>query len=127
MTSKGLELVSPEKAGSTEAYKNYERLEKAAPSMAEQIGFMTIYPSDTVFYIKGLDRQGKVKKGGFMGAISKNQTNDPNFEVMQIFPKLSSQLEDTIIANVDLYVFFIKDLNTFKGNAASIKVKTSLR
>ena len=62
-----------------------------------------------------------------MGAISKNQTNSPNFEVMQIFPKLSSQLEDAIIANIDLYVFFIKDLNTFKGNAASIKVKTSLR
>ena len=61
LTSKGLELVSPERAGSTEAYKKYERLEKVAPSMAEQIGFMTIYPSDIIFYIKGLDRQGKVK------------------------------------------------------------------
>ncbi len=127
ITAKGFELLSSDMAGKTEVYKNYERLENADPSLAEQPGLITIYPSNMVFYIKGLTNDGKVKKGGFMGSVTRNRGSSSLFEVMNIFPKLSSQLEDAIIANVDLYVFFIEDLNAYKGDAANIRIKTSLR
>ncbi len=44
-----------------------------------------------------------------------------------MYGKLSAQLNDAIIADVDLFVLFIEDKNALDLAGANIKVKTSLR
>ena len=75
-----------------------------------------IYNEMQDFFVKKINKDGRAKRGGFL--------NNPAF----LFTKLSKELDDAIIADVNLYVLFATPGGGFfKGPGASVKIKTSLR
>jgi hypothetical protein len=115
LEAKGLTLISADEAAKTDSYKDFMRVKGGTVTMAEIPGVMSCAPTGYEYFIKGMDKDGKSKKGGFLG----NQA--------MMYPKLSKDLGDAIIGTVDLTVLFISEHDGFKGNGAKVKVKTSLR
>ena len=111
----GMTILTADEAGKTEKYSGFQRMRGGKISMAEIPGVMTATPTNFEYYVKGVDKDGKSKKGGFLG----NEAS--------LFPGLSRDLGDAIIGNVDITVLFVSDQNAFQGNGAKIKVKTNLR
>lgn len=84
-------------------------------SLAQLPGTMTSAPTGYEWYVKKVNKDGKTKSGGFLGQVS------------FLYPKLSKDLGDAIIADINIYVLFVEDKNAFQGNGASVKIKTNLR
>lgn len=115
LKGKGLTIISADEAGKTEKYSDYMRMKGGTISTAEIPGVMTGTPTGFEYYIKGVNKKGKEKKGGFLG--------NPTFT----YAGLSKELGDAIIGNVDITVLFVSDKGAFQGNGAKIKIKTNLR
>ena len=113
--AKGLTLVTIEEAGKTNVYKDFTKVTGGSVSMAEIPGVMNTTPTGFEYYVKGFDKDGKSKKGGFMGTET------------SLFPRLSNELDDAIIGTVDITVLFVRDKEAFAGNGAKVKIKTDLR
>jgi hypothetical protein len=113
--AKGLTVITADEAGKIDTYSDYERIQGGKVSLAQIPGVMTSTPTGFEYFVKGTKKDGKEKTGGFLG----NQA--------MMFPKLSKELDDAIIGNVDITVLFIQDGNGFTGSGAKVKVKTSLR
>lgn len=110
----GLEIISPDVAGKIEVYEDWEKA--SGPFVAESgiPGVLISVPEGHSQYFRGMKANGKVKKGML----------DDN-----ILPaRISSQLDDAIIANVNLYFMFAEEgSDLLKGNAAKVKILTNLR
>jgi len=115
LQAKGLTIISADEAGKTDTYADFTRMKGGKISAAEIPGVMNSTPTDFEYYVKGFNKDGKAKKGGFMGTET------------SLFPKLSKDLGDVIIGNVDITILFVKDGETFAGNGAKLKIKTDLR
>lgn len=115
LKSAGLTIISPDAAAKTETYEGYERVQGGKISLAEIPGTLAVTPAGYEYFIKGTNSKGKEKKGGFMG----NEAF--------LYPKLSRDLGDAIIGDVNMTVLFIRDQNAFQGNGVKLKVKTELR
>lgn len=113
--AKGLTIVTPEEAGKTETYKDFTKVAGGKVSLAEIPGVMNTTPSGFEYFVKGFNKDGKSKKGGFLGTET------------SLFPKLSKELDDAIIGTVDITVLFVRDKEAFAGNGAKVKIKTDLR
>lgn len=111
----GLTIITADEAAKTSTYANFERLKGGKVSLAQLPGTMTTQPTGYEFFVKSVDDDGKTKAGGFFG---NNQSQHAS---------LSKQLDDAIIAEVELYVLFIQDENAFQGGGANVKIKTNLR
>lgn len=111
----GLTVVSPDEASKIESYEDFMRIDGGKITMAEIPGVMTCIPNGYSYFVKKLDKDGKAKKGGFLGNPA------------MMYPKISKDLNDAIVAYVDLTVLFVSEQETFKGNGAKVKVKTFLR
>ncbi|RMA57249.1 hypothetical protein [Ulvibacter antarcticus] len=110
----GLEIITADEAGKTEVYEDWERA--TGPFVAESgiPGVLMCLPEGQSQYYRGTKKNGRIKKGII----------DDNL----IPAKLSDQLGDAIIANVNLYFMFSEEgINVFKGNAAKVKIFTNLR
>lgn len=115
ITADGLTIVNANDAAKTDTYSDYERLTGGKVSLAQLPGTMTTHPTGFEFFVKSVDKSGKTNSGGFLGnSLSQH-------------PSLSKQLDDAIIADVDLYVLFVEDQNAFQGDGANVKIKTNLR
>ncbi len=115
LKAKGLTIITADEAAKTKSYEDFMRMKGGKISTAEIPGVMTCTPTGYEYFVRKLDKDGKEKKGGFLGSQS------------FMYPKLSSELGDAIIGTVDLTVLFISEQDGFKGNGAKVKVKTSLR
>lgn len=115
LKAKGLTIISADEASKIETYSDFARVKGGKISMAEIPGVMTSTPTDFEYFIKKLDKDGKEKKGGFLGNPA------------MMYPKLSKELGDAIIGAVDITVLFVQDQEAFQGNGAKLKVKTNLR
>ncbi|AQS94061.1 hypothetical protein BXQ17_08275 [Polaribacter sp. BM10] len=107
LKSEGYEIISADVAGKA---KSLEKWNKATgPFMKENIpGVITCAPENYVFYYK---KKGALGLGG-----------------LGIQAKLSKELGDVIIADVNLNVMFSESGNDWmKGRAAKVKIKTNLR
>ncbi|WP_293301070.1 hypothetical protein [Pedobacter sp. UBA4863] len=113
--AKGMNIITADEAGKAETYADYVKLEGGKVSVSQYAGLMTATPSNYSYYAKKVTEDGKVKKGGFLG--------QPHF----VYAKLSKDLNDAIIANVDLFVMFVEDKNAWGGAGANIKIKTNMR
>ncbi len=111
----GLTIITADEAAKIESYEGYERVKGGKVSLAQIPGVMTTSPTAFEYFVKKIDKDGKEKKGGFLGN-----------EAMK-YAKMSKDLDDAIIGNVELTVLFVQDQNAFQGNGANIKVKTNLR
>ncbi len=111
----GLTVITPDEAAKTKVYSDFERLKGGAISLAQFPGTMTTQPTGFEFFVKSVDKDGKTNGGGFFGNNLSQHAS------------LSSQLDDAIIAEVELYVLFVEDKNAFQGDGANIKIRTNLR
>ena len=98
---KGLTIVTADEAAKTSVYDDFERLKGGEISLAQLPGTLSSAPSGYEYFVKRVDKSGKAKSGGFLGTTA------------TLYPKLSSQLDDAIIAEVNMYVLFIESANVF--------------
>jgi len=115
LTAKGLTIITADEAAKIEAYEGWDRIKGGKINLAQIPGVMAVSPSAFEYFVKKVDKDGKEKKGGFLG----NEASK--------YAKLSKDLDDAIIGSVDITVLFVQDQNAFQGNGANIKVKTNLR
>src|SRR5687767_2363514 len=115
LEAKGLTLITADEAAKTDSYDGFMRIKGGTVTMAEIPGVMSCAPTGYEFFVKNVNKDGKSKKGGFLG----NQA--------MMYPKISKELGDAIVGTVDLTVLFMYEQDGFKGNGAKVKVKTSLR
>ncbi len=129
-TAKGFIILNSDAAAKADFYKDYQRVENPEMSLAEAPGIVTVYPKNTVFYVKGFTKDGKKKQGGFFGAVSRVQgmqgANERDEELRR-YPRLSKDLNGANVVDVNLYVLFLNDEKSYQGRGAKIKVKTDLR
>ncbi|RZM27880.1 MAG: hypothetical protein EOO88_11105 [Pedobacter sp.] len=111
----GLTIINPDDAAKTGTYEDYERIQGGKVSLAQFPGTMTTAPTGYEHFVKKVDKSGKTKSGGFLGNVG------------MLYPKLSKELGDAIIADVNVYVMFVEDKDAFQGGGANIKIKTNLR
>uniref|UniRef100_UPI00404AD1EB hypothetical protein n=1 Tax=Flavobacterium sp. TaxID=239 RepID=UPI00404AD1EB len=113
LKQKGFEIISADVAGKTETYSGWTKASGPLVEVSEMPGMISAYPKGYTFFY-----EEKTKAGKFFGdkfaALDKTPQN------------LSKEMDDAIVVDVDLYVFFMKDLYAFQGNAANIKIKTQL-
>jgi len=115
LKAKGMIIVSADEAAKTESFEDYIKVSGGKVSMAELPGVMSTSPTGFEFLIKGVDKKGKTKKGGFLGNAASR------------YPKIGKDLGDAIVSNVNITVLFVRDQQAFQGNGAKLKVKTDLR
>ncbi|MDP5077234.1 MAG: hypothetical protein NWQ19_04025, partial [Nonlabens sp.] len=129
-TAKGFTILNGDAAAKTDFYEGYERVESPEMSLAEAPGIITVYPENTVFFVKGYTGSGKKKQGGFFGNVARARGMSGmelrDFEIRR-YPRLSNDLNGANIVDVDLYVLFLNDEKSYQGRGAKIKVKTDLR
>ena len=113
LKDKGFEIISVDVAGKTDAYNGWTKASGPKIEVSEMPGIISAYPEGYSFYY-----EEKTKAGKFFG---------DKFAALDKTPqKLSKEMDDAIVVDVDLYVFFMKDLYAFQGSAANIKIKTQL-
>lgn len=113
--AKGLQVVTADEAGKLESYADFTRLQGGTVSRSQFPGVMATAPTGFEFFVKKVGKDGKAKSGGFL--------NNP----AMMYPKMSKDLDNAIIANVNMFVMFVESQGAFRGAGANIKVKTNLR
>jgi hypothetical protein len=92
-------------------------------SLSEAPGVVTVYPSNTTFFVKGFNKTGKIKRGGMLSFIGATNRLDE----VGSYPKLSEDLNDATIVNADLYVLFLNVKKPYQGDGAKLTANTNLR
>ncbi|HAD97724.1 MAG TPA: hypothetical protein DCG19_09985 [Cryomorphaceae bacterium] len=123
LKAQGFNILKGDTAANTNYYKDYQRLEGMEMSLSEAPGIVTVYPSNAVFFVKGFDNSGKIKREGMLSFMG---TTDRSDEIAS-YPRLSQELNDAAIVNVDLYVLFLDVKKPYQGNGAKITANTNLR
>ena len=116
LKAKGLTIVNADEAAKTSVYADYMKMEGGNVSVSQIPGCMASSPTGYEYFIKRVNKDGRAKSGGFLGNAA------------FLYPKLSAELDDAIIADVNLYVLFASVGDGFiKGPGASVKIKSNLR
>jgi hypothetical protein len=115
LKAKGMTIITADEAAKTETYDDFERIQGGKLNTAEIPGTVSTAPAGYEYFVKGIGKNGKTKKAGFLG------------NEQSIYPKLSKELNDAIISKVDIAVLFVRDGEAFQGSGAKLKVKTDLR
>lgn len=123
LNGKGFNVLNGDTAANTNYYEGYERFDNMEMSLSEAPGVITAYPSNTVFFVKGFDKSGKIKRQGMLSFVGLADRAD---EVAS-YTKLSDELNDATIINADLYVSFLDVKKPYQGNGAKITANTNLR
>lgn len=106
LQAKGYEFIDGKNYENTDAFKGRERINNYPVVYDVFPGVASVHPTDYAFY----------------------STNE-NFLKMNYGSKLSKDLDDALVADVELFVFFIEDKNSWaqRNKSANIKVETQLR
>lgn len=113
LKQKGFEIITATEAGKTETYQDWTKSSGPFVITSDMPGIITGVPEGFEFYYKEKTKTGKAIADKFI-TLDKTQQ------------KLSEDLNDAVVVSVNLYVFFMKDVYAFQGNAANIKIKTQL-
>lgn len=113
--AKGLSIIGAEEAAKADTYADYVRMQGGKASQSQFPGMISTAPVGYEYFVKKVGKDGKTKSGGFLGNAG------------MLYPKLSKDLGDAIIADVNIYVMFVEDKTAFQGGGANIKIKTNLR
>ena len=113
LKDKGFEIITSDVAGKTETYEGYTKANGPSVKLSDKPGLISVTPAGFDFYYLEKTKAGKFFANKF-AALDKTPQN------------LSKDMNDAIVVAVDLYVFFMKDVYAFQGNAANIKIKTQL-
>jgi hypothetical protein len=115
LKSNGMEIISVDEAGKTETYSDFIKVTGGKINEAQFPGTLASSPAGYEYFVKKIDKSGKEKTGGFL--------NNPAF----VHAKLSKDLDDAIVADIDLFVLFVQDKDAWDIAGANIKVKTNMR
>ena len=126
LQAKGFTVLDGDKAANTSFYEGYTRLENQDMSLSEMPGAVTVYPENAVFFVEGFSADGQKKQGGVWGKLNKDPYLKRLDEVAR-YPKLSEELNQAYIVDVNLYVSFLTDQKKSKINGTRVSVETDLR
>jgi hypothetical protein len=112
LNSEGYEVISAEEAGKTDTYRDW-KIAKGPYAVEEIPGMMTCMPEGYAFFYKKKTDNGKIKRGTFGNSM--------------VLPKLSKELGDAVIADINLYVMFSENGTNLLSGGAKVKIKTNLR
>ena len=113
LKSEGYEIISADEAGKIDYFNNWQKI--SGPIVQENLtGIINCVPAGFTSYYKKKTSKGEIKKG-FLGGLG-------------LQTKVSKQLNDAIVADVNLHVMFSEEGGDWmKGRAAKVKIKTNLR
>lgn len=112
LNKEGFEIISPEKVETTDVYKGWTKA--TGPFIQETTpGLLQSVPSGYSFFYEEKSAVGSFLSEKFQGLSKTPQ-------------KLSKEMDDAVVVDVNLFVFFMKDSYAFQGGAANIKIKTAL-
>lgn len=123
LQAKGFNVLNPDAAANAPYYEGYQRIDNMEMSLSEAPGVVTVYPSNTTFFVKSFDNSGKIKREGMFSVIGLANRQD---EVMS-YSKLSRDLNDATIINADMYVLFLDIDKPYQGKGAKLTANTNLR
>ncbi len=126
LKTNGFTLVSDETAGKSKFYEKYNTYENIEMTMAEAHGVARFYPQNRKFYFKGMGADGKKKQGGFLNAIGPKTTDVGRASELMKLGKLSRELDDATIVDVNLYVLFLSSTKGGLAGGAKVGVQTHL-
>tara|TARA_R110002111_G_scaffold246413_1_gene309040 strand:- start:30908 stop:31954 length:1047 start_codon:yes stop_codon:yes gene_type:complete len=109
LKAKGFEIITAETAGKTKTYNDWQKASGPYVIQSGLPGVMTSVPEDYSFFYKKVSKNGKKKKGFLNGSL--------------VPQKLSDELDDAVVANVNLYFMYSEAGNDFFKNAGGAKVK----
>lgn len=130
LKAKGFNVLNGDAAATTKYYEGYQRLENMKMSLSEAPGMVTVYPSNTIFFVKGFTKNGQKKQGGTGGVLNRAMNDDGRNSIVNeisTYTKLSAELNDATIVNADMYVLFLDVQKPYQGNGAKITANTNLR
>jgi hypothetical protein len=91
----GYEIISPEEAGKTTELQDWVRKEGGEINSTQSVGFLKVTPRNYAYFVKRETAKGKEKSGIFANTGT-----------------LSKQLNDAVIADVNLVFYFVQ-MKTF--------------
>lgn len=130
LKGKGFNVLNGDVAAKTKYYERYQRFDNMEMSLSEAPGMVTVYPSNTVFFVKGFTNDGQKKQGGVGGSLNRLMNDDGRNSIKDeigSYTKLSAELNDATIVNADMYVLFLDVKKPYQGNGAKITANTNLR
>ncbi|SDM75762.1 hypothetical protein SAMN05421823_1249 [Catalinimonas alkaloidigena] len=130
LKEKGFTILNGDAAAHTKYYEGYQRFENMEMSLSEAPGMLTVYPTNTVFFVKGFTKDGQRKQGGISASLNRAMNNDGRTSIVDEiskYPKLSAELDEATIVNADLYILFLDVKKPYQGNGAKIVANTDLR
>ena len=92
LKGQGYEIVSPDVAGKSEFYQDWQRMKGGNLNQAQRLGFITVSPSDYEYYVKKVTGKGK-EKSSFTGSLH----------------RLSFEMDNMLIAQVNMVIPFMVD------------------
>lgn len=106
LQAKGYEILDNSTLSNIDALKDREQIKDYPVVYDEYAGIATVHPSNCTFFDY---KESKLK---------------PNY-----LSKISKDLDDAVVSNVELFVFFVEDKNSWsvKNKSANIKIDTQLR
>lgn len=126
LEANGFTLVSDETAGKTKFYEKYNTYENIEMTMAEAPGVARLYPQNRKFYFQKMTADGKKKQGGFLGALDTKKTDKGRQSELFKLGKLSRELNDATIVDVNLYVLFLSNAKAGLIGGAKVGMRTHL-
>lgn len=123
LKAQGFNVLNADAAANTGYYSEYQRIDNMGMSLSEAPGVLTVYPSNTPFFVKGFDKSGKIKREGMFSVIGLADRDDE----ISSYPKLSQELNDATIINADMYILFLDINKPYQGNGANLTANTNLR
>ncbi|MBX2915794.1 MAG: hypothetical protein KF856_11050 [Cyclobacteriaceae bacterium] len=95
LTAMGYEIITTDEAGKTEVYKDWVKKDGGELSASQSVGFLKVTPNNYGYFIKRETAKGKEKSGVFANT-----------------GVLSKQLNDAVIADVNMTFYFVQ-MKTF--------------
>jgi hypothetical protein len=120
LESMGFEIISSEDLIGNEFFEDYELLKGPRINQEQIEGSLMVVPSGYSYFVKGVNKKGKEKTGGFMAGVT---GDDGGFgsSLYGPVPKVSKALDDAMVIEISLDVPSIY-LDP-KSNLAGAKVK----
>lgn len=130
LKAQGFNVLNAEAAANTKYYEEYQLIENMEMSVSEAPGVLTVYPSNTPFYVKGFSKDGQKIQGGVSGFLNRAMNEDGRNSIVDeisTYTKLSNELNDATIVHADMYVLYLDIEKPYQGDGAKIIANTDLR
>ncbi len=99
LKSLGYEIVTNDDLGNPEFFEDWEILQGPRINEAQVKGSLMVVPSGYSYYVKGVNKKGKEKTGGFMAGVTGDATGFGS-AIYGPVAKLSKDIDDVMVVEV---------------------------